>query len=146
MPCTFLDRAGRGRGVMTVILAWLLGVCIECAGAFACPVASQMSTIIFEERDLAAGIDGPAIIEITTTGFTDTAIVARVEKVLKGQIGGATINIVANFSSCLLSVPVGVRGIVVGSLRRDDRGALELRAMEETFAARDQRRESKDNK
>lgn len=73
-------------------------------------------------------------------------IVARVEKVLKGQIDGAEIKIVANLSTCGLGFAIGERGIVVGALRRDARGSLELIAVEETPEDRDKRRASKANR
>jgi hypothetical protein len=105
-----------------------------------------MYTIIFAEEDLASGIDAPAIVEVTITGFTKTAVVARVERVFKGQIDSATINIIASYTDCLLGVAIGVRGIVIGTLQRDPQGLLELRAVDERFVDRERRRMSKANK
>ncbi len=134
-------RLGRSalRTLITAVTAGFLAACIECSGALACPVAAMMRTIIFAEEDLASGIDAPAIIEVTITDLTKTAAVARVEKVFKGQIDGAAINITWANTACHLGVAIGVRGIVIGTLQRDPRGSLELKAMAETFVDRERR-------
>jgi hypothetical protein len=100
----------------------------------------MMRTIIFAEEDLRAGIDAPAVIEVTITEFTKTGAVGRVEKIIKGQVDSATINIRFAESSCHLGTAIGVRGIVVGTLQHDARGALEIVAMVETFIDREYRR------
>ena len=134
------------RTVITALSTSLVVACIGSSGALACPIAAQMYTILFTEEDLTSGIDAPAVVEVTITSFTKTAVVARVEKVFKGQIDSAEINIVASFSACLLGVAMGVRGIVVGTLQRDPQGLVELRAVDETFVDRERRRTSKANR
>ena len=134
------------RTVITALSASLVVACIGCSMGLACPLAAQMRTIISAEEDLTSGIDAPAIVEVTIMGFTKTGVVARVEKVFKGQIDSTAINIIFAETSCHLGIAIGVRGIVVGALQRDAQGTLKIMALEETFVDRERRRTPDGNK
>jgi hypothetical protein len=139
--CRLRKRDGRSAS-RTVMIA-LIAASVGCSEVLACAVyPARLPTIIFTYEDLSNGIDAPAIVEVTIMGYNE-GVVARVEKVLKGQIDGAEIKIIANLSTCGFGFAIGERGIVVGALRRDARGSLELIAVEEWPEDRDRRRASK---
>jgi hypothetical protein len=130
---------------VAIFVAWM-----GCPNALACWPGLE-HTLFFEREDLAHGIDAPAIVEVT---ITDTAIVtetngpgywtaiAHVEKVLKGKIDGSVIKMKVMWvpSFCDYDVfRVGARGIVVGTLDRDSRGAVELAARVESVLERSNR-------
>jgi hypothetical protein len=138
-------RKRDGKSASRIVMTALIVACVGYSEVLACAVPGPLPTIIFTYEDLSNGIDAPAIVEVTIMGYNE-GFVARVEKVLKGQIDGAEIKIVANLSTCGFGFAIGERGIVVGALRRDARGSLELIAVEEWPANRHRRRASKANR
>jgi len=56
------------------------------------------------------------------------AALARVEEVIKGEIVGPEIRVLWAMSSCDSRYHAGASGIVVGTLRQDSKGAMELLA------------------
>jgi len=131
---------------VAIFVAW-----IGCSGALACWPGFER-TLFFEQADLAHGIDAPAIVEVTITDAAETnrpgywTAVARVEKVLKGQIDGSVIKIIWIPTSCDHIFRAGDRGIVIGTLKRDSGGAIELVPRGESFLERDIRRRPNGNK
>jgi len=113
--------------------------------ALACYEMALEESTFFEEEDLAAGVDGPAIAEVTIIRFSANTenravALARVNKVIKGPIDSAVIAIVADRSSCNRGFEVGATGIVVGQFRRDIQGMFEITAVSERLDDRQERR------
>jgi hypothetical protein len=112
--------------------------------ALACRGFQWEQTIFFDE--VPANIDVPAIVQVI---ITDVATVneryeqigaALVHRVIKGPIDGQTLKIVATPTSCGGGIAPGASGIVMGTLRRDAQGALELVAISESFGERQDRK------
>jgi hypothetical protein len=125
-------------GVMATLLA-------GGGNALACRGLQWERTIFFDE--VSANIDVPAIVQVTitemvTTERYDQVGVARVHRVIKGPIDGQTLKIVAMPTSCGGGIAPGASGIVMGTLRRDAQGELELVAISETVGERLQRKNS----
>jgi hypothetical protein len=134
---------------VATFVAW-----IGCPGALACWPGLER-TLFFEQADLTHGIDAPAIVEVTITDTATVAgtngpgywtAVARVEKVLKGQIDGRVIKVIWIPTSCDHIFRAGDRGIVIGTLERDSGGAIELVPRGESLLERDIRRRPNGNK
>jgi hypothetical protein len=133
-------------------------VWVGCPGALACYGPTLERTIFFDPADLTHGIDGPVIAEVTITDTATVAgtngpgywtAVARVEKVLKGHIDGRAIKMKVMWIPSIICDPtfrVGVRGIVVGTLERDSRGAIGLVAKVESLEERGNRWSPSGNK
>jgi hypothetical protein len=111
--------------------------------ALACRGFQWERTIFFD--DVPANIDVPAIVQVTITDMVsmekyDQTGVARIHRVIKGPIDGQTLKIVAMPTSCGGGIAVGASGIVMGTLRRDAQGGLELVAISESWGERQQRK------
>ncbi|MES1155847.1 MAG: hypothetical protein ABUL48_05390 [Pseudorhodoplanes sp.] len=105
--------------------------------AHACLGPSLESSIFFDEQELKAGIDGPAIAKVTITALTSEFVgIARVDKVIKGEIDRDTIVVTVLATYCTRGFGIGASGIVVGSLKRNAQGELVLTAIEETNSQR----------
>jgi hypothetical protein len=127
-----------------ILCAWGLGVavgCCSCIQAHACPGPSFEQTIIFNH--VPTDVDAPVIVEVTIIDmtpdlrdrytFTGSMAVmnARVENVIKGQIGQGMLKIVTPLSDCSSGFGVGSHGFVAGELRSDANGNSELVAISE---------------
>jgi len=141
---TLRDRVLRCK----VNASWALGVCfavnaLSCTGALACSGPSFERTIIFNH--VPTNVDAPVIVEVTIvemtpdlrnpSGFTgDMAVMnARVENVIRGQVGPGMLKIVTPLSFCSNGFGVGSHGFVVGELRRGATGNSELVAISENI-------------
>jgi hypothetical protein len=130
----------------------LLAACAASSDAQACLFSSLARTFFFEDIDLANGVDAPAIARVTITAMTDShssenrswTATAHVDRVLKGQIPSRDIKIKVMWvpSLCDFSFRVGAKGIVVGTIKRDPQGVLELLATFESLEDRERRRGS----
>jgi hypothetical protein len=130
---------------MTKLLcAWALGIaagCCSCSPALACPGPSSERTIIFNH--VPTDVDAPVIAEVTIidmkpldlqdpANLSGMAVMnARVENVIKGQIGKGTLQIVTPLGDCSNGFGVGSHGFVAGELRSDPNGNSELVAISE---------------
>ena len=138
------ERVFRER--MNMLGAWVLGIaagCYSCSPALACPGQSLERTIIFNH--VPTDVDAPVIVEVTIIDMTpdlrdrytftgSTAVMnARVENVIKGQIGQGTLKIVTPLSDCSNGFGVGSHGFVAGELRSDLNGNSELVAISENM-------------
>src|SRR6185295_4804371 len=84
--------------------------------AFACQARQFERTLLFEERDIADGVDAPFIADVTIESIAlgpDDKLVARarVQKWIKGAIEGNEIIIATVPSSCDRGFVAGARGI-----------------------------------
>lgn len=124
----------------------LLLCLLATSSAIACPYPGQEQTVFFEENDISAGADDPAIAEVTIKEVrpsTDNKFfvgVATVERIIKGPIDGPAIHILVLPTSCLRGFGEGVHGIVAGTIHRNAEGVLELIARTDTPDARRLRR------
>ena len=125
-----------------------IGALLTClTPAAACYGPDFERTIFFELRDIESGVDGEAILDVTIAAITATwdhrmVAVARVNRIVKGRIGGDYVQIVATGSSCDRGLAVGTRGFVVGHLARHPQGDQDLVPISELFSDRDRRRRS----
>lgn len=104
------------------------------ADANACLVYSSHLRMLFDE--IPFGLDAPVIARITGIGVLPGAskggavVLARIDKVIKGELDGEFVRLAYLLTSCGPADPkhyVGASGIVLGTLARNDEGALELR-------------------
>jgi hypothetical protein len=124
------------------------GVCFAivsfaCTHALACSGPSFERTIIFNH--VPTDVDTTVIVEVTIIDmtpdlrdrytFTGSMAVmnARVENVIKGQIGQGTLKIVTPLGDCSNGFGVGSHGFVAGELRSDANGNSELVAISENI-------------
>jgi hypothetical protein len=136
------ERAFREQ--MNTLGEWVLSIaagCCSCSPALACPGPSFEQTIIFNH--VPTDVDAPVIVEVTIIDmtpdlrdlytFTGSMAVmnARVENVIKGQIGKGTLKIVTPLTDCSNGFGVGSHGFVAGELRSDPKGSSELVAISE---------------
>jgi len=118
-------------------------------GALACIGPSQEQTVFFETSDIAAGIDGPAIAQVTISEVRVSPDgnhwvgVAAVEKVIKGPIDSRTIHVLVFPTSCSRGLGSGAHGIIVGTLNRNRNGIIEVTARTDTLDARSRRRSTR---
>ena len=117
--------------------------CFACTQALACPGPSFEQTIIFNHVPTA--VDAPVIAEVTIIDMTPdlrvrytftgsmAVINARVENVIKGQIGEGRLKIVTPLTDCSNGFGVGSHGFVAGELRSDANGNFELVAISENI-------------
>lgn len=132
-----MTRTDQFFGVKTKILyAWCLNVAI---GLFfmppvlACPGPTYEQTIIFDY--VPTDVDAPVIVEVTIINMTPdltgsmAVMNARVENVIKGQIGEGMLRIVSPLGDCSKGSGVGSHGFVAGELRSDANGIFELAAV-----------------
>jgi hypothetical protein len=109
-----------------------------CGDAFACRGVEFARTIFFDEipqARTAQTIGRVAIIRLTgaieyswRSKSVSYSGIARVDKVLKGQVGSRLIAIVAPHTDCDVPFSVGSTGIVLGDLARDVDGNFQLKA------------------
>jgi hypothetical protein len=123
-------------------LCFVVG-CFACTQALACLGPSSERTIIFNH--VPADLDAPVIAEVTIIDMTPdlrdlytftgsmAAINARVENVIRGQIGEGRLRIVTPLSDCSNGFGVGSHGFVAGELRSDANGNSELVAISENI-------------
>jgi hypothetical protein len=114
-------------------LTMSLMLCITSADAEACFPGYEFR-MLFEKIPFA--LDAPVIARITgvevLSGASkrDAVVLARIDKVIKGELEGEYIRLVYQRTSCGPSFPqsyVGASGIVLGKLERNDEGAISLR-------------------
>jgi hypothetical protein len=119
-----------------MLRAWGLGVvvgCCPCIQAIACTGPSYEQTIIFNH--VPTDVDAQVIAEVTIVDIMPsnvpgtTVLDARVESVIKGQIGRGMLKIVAPLGDCSRGYSVGTHGFVAGELRSDAHGNSELAAI-----------------
>jgi hypothetical protein len=139
-----IDRVFRSKPNM--LRAW--GFCFAvvsfvCTQALACPGPSFERTIIFNH--VPTDVDATVIAEVTIIDKTPdlhdlytfagsmAVINARVENVIKGQIGQGTLKIVTPLGDCSNGFGVGSHGFVAGELRSDANGNSELVAISENI-------------
>jgi len=104
----------------------------------------------FEESaffdEVPSGIDAPAIVDVTITDVSTTANnnylvgFARIRRVIKGSIQGEDLKVLVRLNSCTRGFGAGASGIVIGTLRKDARGALELIAIPDSLDRRQRRK------
>jgi hypothetical protein len=133
---------------LCVVIAGTVLACLMDYAAMACPGSSDHRTVFFDEVppiifDDAHGIfvaPPEVAVEIAITGMNKVSAVcpagdlrcgyqvgvAEVNHVLKGQVGSRSIKIVAPAGDCDEQLQVGAKGIVVGHLRGNADGELEL--------------------
>jgi len=132
---------------VTAALLLTIGALLTCAApAAACFGQDFERTIFFELRDIESGVDGEAILDVTIAAITATwdhrtVVVARLNRIIKGPIGGDYVQIALARSSCDRGLAVGVRGFVVGKVVRNPQGDQELVPISERFLDRDRRRQ-----
>lgn len=126
-----------------LLRALLVGLgCCSPVQALACLGPSQERTIIFNH--VPTDVDAPVIAEVTIidmtppnlrdlTSASEAVMNARVENVIKGQIGQRALRIVTPLSDCSNGFGAGVHGFVAGELRSDAQGRLELVAINENI-------------
>jgi len=139
-----IDRLLRWK--TATLLAWSLRfavVSFAFTQALACPGPSLERTIIFNH--VPTDVDAPVIAEVTIIDmtpdlrdrwtFTGSMAVmnARVENVIKGQIGEGALKIVTPLTDCSNGFGVGSHGFVAGELRSDANGNSELVAISENI-------------
>jgi hypothetical protein len=112
--------------------------CLAGGEAFACRTPSSFYTIIFDE--VPTSLDAPLVVEVTITGISEppslsrpgSAVMdARVDRVVKGPVADKTLRLAVVLSDCS-TFGVGSHGIVLGTLRHDAKGRLELVPIQET--------------
>jgi hypothetical protein len=110
--------------------------------ALACPGWGWLSTIFFEESDLATDLDAPVIADIMIISVSESGAIAiaKINRIIKGEIKGSEIRIAVPQSSCDFGVVRGARGIVIGAIATDIAGNSELVAIAESNIDRGLRR------
>jgi hypothetical protein len=139
-----IDQIFRWKTSMLSVLGLGVAVgCCSCIQAHACPGPSFERTIIFNH--VPTDVDAPVIVEVTIIDMTPdlhdlytfagsmAVINARVENVIKGQIGRGTLKIVTPLGDCSNGFGVGSHGFVAGELRSDANGNSELVAISENI-------------
>jgi hypothetical protein len=107
--------------------------------------------------DIPPNIDEPVIVEIIVTGLFESSwkaewdapfgkrrsfnVLAHVDRILKGSVDGETIRIAVPPTSCDKPLAVGESGIVIGTPRSSESGAIELYLISESIDGRAMRRE-----
>src|SRR5262249_23626352 len=125
----------------------LVALGILAADAAACPTGEHQRWVFF--RSVPSHLDAPVIAQATVTKLTNVLPTssfrepyregmsfegeARVDSVIKGVIESPTIMLVAPHSSCDVPFFVGASGIVLGRIRRNLEGMVELRAISDIF-------------
>jgi hypothetical protein len=123
----------------------LIAVSLARGDAVACLGRFAEWTIFFDA--VPHDVDAPAIVEVTITNADETqrpdgamAGTAHVDRVIKGPIDVENLRLLAAVSSCGGGFTTGERGIVMGELRRDAQGVLELQAIHQTWGQREARK------
>ena len=137
-----IDRVLRWKPNMLRVSSFCFVIgCLACTHALACPGPSFEQTIVFNH--VPTDVDAPVIVEVTIIDmtpdlrdrytFTGSMAVmnARVENVIKGQIGQGMLKIVTPLGDCSSGFGVGSHGFVAGELRSDVNGNSELVAISE---------------
>ncbi len=118
----------------------LIAMTVAFTDATACLGPIDMMTIFYDE--VPQGIDASAIVQVTIVELPPTNDnhyflgIGRVERVIKGEIDGATIRVLSPTGDCLNKFSIGSRGIVIGDIRKSSRGEVELLAIPESFSVR----------
>jgi hypothetical protein len=135
-----IDRVLRWKPDILRVL--VLGVAVDscsCIQALACPGPSYEQTIMFNH--VPTDVDAQVVAEVTIVYIMPenlldpsnvpgtTVLDARVDNVIKGQIGRGMLKIVAPLGDCSRGYSVGTRGFVAGELRSDTNGNSELAAI-----------------
>jgi hypothetical protein len=117
---------------------------LACTEAAACIGPIDVTSIFYD--NVPEGADASAIVRVTIIDLpapTDNQYfvgLGKVEKVIKGEIDTTTIRVLSSIGDCLNKFPVGSRGIVIGDIRRDSQGDIELLAIAEPFYLRKNKR------
>lgn len=114
------------RSLVTALLFLLLGYAGTSA-TLACQGRQFERPVLFEQRDIAAGIDAPFIVEVTIESITDgpdnsLLARARVHRWIKGVLEGDQILLAVIPWSCDRGLAVGARGIVAGAVTPTPQG------------------------
>jgi hypothetical protein len=146
VPSSYAHLGSRSSAALfrAIALALLLGG-THAAPAFACQSSQFERTLLYEQRDIDAGIDAPAIVDITietiSTGPDNTLVAhTRVHRVIKGVPDGEQIILTVVPWSCDRGLIVGARGIVAGTIAPSPKGGWEITPIFERFSDRNRRR------
>lgn len=127
-----------------------LAVCFAPNGANACRGWMFEWQILFKE--IPFGLDAPFIAHVTIVEALTTqqsyreAMVARVDKVIKGRLKGDTVRLVYSNSSCgpgKALHKVGKSGIVFGDLKENTEGGAELPLIHDNDSALQKRKQER---
>jgi hypothetical protein len=106
-----------------------------------------MTSIFYDYDDLPTAADVEAVAEVTilAEGAADGGVqfgIGRVDRAIKGPIGN-TIKIITVNSDCQHPFSIGDHGIVMGPLRKNRGGEIELLAKSETQVAKEFRKKNR---
>ena len=110
--------------IFSIFCIGALAVCFVPASASACRTWLFEFRILFKE--IPFGLDAPIIANVTITSTQDNGRyhfinLARVDKVLKGQIEGETIRFSFHQTSCGPgTLKPGQTGVILGSIERNE--------------------------
>jgi hypothetical protein len=101
-----------------------------CAPAYACRYTSDQTIFFARENDLPV-IEGTVAVylEVVGTWMRDDPVAARIEKVVKGDIGPGDITLEGNVPPCNVAPGPGSRGLVIGRVTKDAAGNVRLAAL-----------------
>ena len=125
----------------------VMAACLASTGSLACPASDFNTTIFF--TSVPAKVDAPVIASIRVVKLVDPGRFgtsytghARVEKVIRGEIKGEMIHLIARPTSlcdATQSFRVGDAGMVIGTVRYDGGDLPQFEAIAETFKERHSR-------
>jgi hypothetical protein len=132
------EHSRPSRKAAIVITAFAVAIASSISGqALACRGADLETTIFFS--DIPVGVDAAAILQVTITelikdpskrsnfhragdeSYSFTGV-ARVEKVIKGDIQSPTIKVVAPWSDCDHPLTIESHGVIIGKVEPDSEG------------------------
>ena len=131
------------RRVRTIGLS-VMAVCLASTGSLACPASDFNTTIFF--TSVPAKVDAPVVASVRVVkllkpdryGYSFTGH-ARVEKVIRGNIKGEVIHLIAlpkSLCDDTQKFRVGDNGVVIGTVRQGAGDIPEFEALAETFGQR----------
>lgn len=122
-------------GLTRALSLGCIAAILVCARADACRVSDNRETTFFDE--IPVGIDAPIFAQVTVTriipeptmnlpaGLSFSGL-ARVRKVVRGQLAKRVVRISAPKTSCNFPFSAGARGFVAGTLRWNEQNRPEL--------------------
>jgi hypothetical protein len=137
------------RLTVSLVLVWL-----ATGPGKACRGEPFHRSIIFDKVPIS--LDAPVVVEATIVDWSEVAnpatgpgwfvMNARIDKIIKGPIDRGTLKIVTEAWDCTTGFGVGSRGIVLGTLRQDPQGGVELVAIQESNIERHVREDREKHK